>query len=89
MSTAMFVCNVIRSKYTGFPSKTSIKLLLDIFFWYIHVQDSFTVCMHDKIGVSVCICAHNMSVHACCVCVCVCVCVYVCVCVCVWVGVHQ
>ena len=27
MSTAMFVCNDIRSEYTGFPSKTSIMLL--------------------------------------------------------------
>ena len=42
------------------------------------MQDSFTVCMCDKIGVSMCICAHNMSVH---VCVCVCVCVTVCACV--------
>ena len=29
------------------------------------MQDSFVVCMCDKIGVSVCICAHNMSIHAC------------------------
>ena len=29
------------------------------------------VYMCDKIGVSACICSHNMSVHAC-VCVCVC-----------------
>ena len=27
VSTAMFVCNDIRSKYTGFPLKTSIMLL--------------------------------------------------------------
>ena len=64
--------------------------MLDIYFWYIHVQDSFTVCMCDKIGVSVCVGAHNMSVHACvCVCmracmrVCLCVNYMVCVCVCV------
>ena len=62
--------------------------MLDIYFWYIHVQDSFTVCTCDKIGVSVCIGADNMSVHAC-VCACVHVCVFVCelygvgVCVCV------
>ena len=30
MSTAMFVRNDIRSKYTGFPSKTSIMLLYTI-----------------------------------------------------------
>ena len=41
------------------------------------MQDSFTVCMCDEIGMSMCICGHNMSVH---VCVCVCVCVRVRVC---------
>ena len=47
MSTTMFVRNDIRSKYTDFPSKTSMPILLytidttknpvRYLFWYIHV----------------------------------------------------
>ena len=47
------------------------------------MQESFTVCMCDKIGVSVC--TYNMCdstcLHMCvCVCVCICACIRVCVC---------
>ena len=76
MSTAMFVHNDIRSKYTGFLLNSvdcAVKyiILLDIYFGNIHVQESFTVCMCDKISVSVC--AYNKCVQHMFVCVCVCV----------------
>ena len=65
MSTAMFVHNDIRSKYTGFPSKSidyAVKYKeFCYYFRNIHVQDSFTVCMHDKIGVFVYIRPHKVN----------------------------
>ena len=61
MPTAMFVCNGIRSEYTGFlstatyimPRNTNRRILSDliILFW------EHLVCMRDKINVSVCVCA--------------------------------
>ena len=67
MSTAMFVRNDIRSKYVGFLSKSVDYvakyvriILLDIYLGSMYMQESFTVCMCDKIGVCVCVCVSIM-----------------------------
>ena len=90
MSTATFVHSGIRSKYTGFLSK-SVDYAANTYynpvrylFWEHACAGSFTVSMCDKL---VYLCVHIICVYSTCLCVCVCVCVCVvcvCVCVCVW-----
>ena len=84
-STAMFVRNDIRSKYTGFLSKSvyyavkyvrTMIILLDIYFGNMHVQDPLQFVCVTKL---VCLCVHIICVYRTCLYVCVCVCVYVCV----------